>query len=112
MPPYWYAVYLYEFAHYLEVVLSEAVDETYLNYISADMERIYSQFDECNNIYSDAIKKYIDDVKALKANTVPANIIGWVRQGASTWICSSNESVSWTRSKGGRICNGIWSKKP
>ena len=75
LPPYWYAVYLYEFAHYLEVVLSEAVDETYLNYISADMERIYSQFDECNNIYSDAIKKYIDDVKALKANTVPANIM-------------------------------------
>jgi len=72
LPKYWYSAYLYEMAYYLEVRLSQITDKAFLNRVIEEMDYIINMFQDGYQVINDEINKYIDEVKALKANTVPA----------------------------------------
>lgn len=75
LPKFWYSVYLYEVSYYLETYLSKITDEKFLQQVIIEMEKIISMFDECYEVISNEINQYIDAVKALKANEVPAKMM-------------------------------------
>lgn len=84
---YWYSVYLYEIAYYLEVYLSNSTDAFFLQNVIFEMKNIIDMFEESYKIISAEISKYIDKVKALNENIVPALLmksIGKVLQIAAS----------------------------
>lgn len=68
LPKYWYSVYLYEMAYYLEVYLSDITDSSFLKKVISEMEKIINMYQEGYDVIKGLINKYIDEVKALKAN--------------------------------------------
>jgi hypothetical protein len=75
LPKYWYSVYLYEMAYYLEVYLSNITDSSFLQKVISEMEKIVNMYQEGYDVIKGAIHKYIDEVKALKANDGPTKLI-------------------------------------
>ena len=75
MPKYWYSVYLYELAYYLEVYLSNITDSAFLQKVILEMEKIINMYREGYDVIRGEFNKYIDEVKALKANDVPAKVM-------------------------------------
>lgn len=75
LPKFWYSVYLYELSYYVEAYLSKITDEMFLKQITNEMEKIVGMFNEAYDVISDEIGQYINTVKSLKANEVPANIM-------------------------------------
>lgn len=75
LPKFWYSVYLYEIAYFLEACLSKITDEKFLCQVVIEMKKIISMFCEGYEIINNEINQYIDAVKALKANEVPAKLM-------------------------------------
>lgn len=75
LPKFWYSVYLFEMAYYLEAYLSKITDEKFLDGIANEMSNIIRMFNEGYDLIDGEITKYIDEVKALKANEVPAKMM-------------------------------------
>ncbi|PWJ12840.1 hypothetical protein [[Clostridium] innocuum] len=74
-PKYWYSIYLYETAYSLEVILSQITDASFLKNIMDDMEKVVDMFEKNFKTINIEVYNYINEVKALKANVVPAKII-------------------------------------
>lgn len=75
LPKFWYSVYLYEISYCLEAYLSKITDERFLQQVIVEMEKIVSMFSEGYDVISNEVNRYIDAVKALKANEVPAKMM-------------------------------------
>lgn len=75
LPKFWYSVYLFSVSYYLEAYLSKITDERFLEKIILEMKNIIGMFSEGYNLIDKEINKYIDEVKALKANEVPAKMM-------------------------------------
>lgn len=75
LPKFWYSVYIFEMAYYLEAYLSKITDEEFLEGIANEMRSIVSMFSEGYSSIDSEINKYIEEVKALKANEVPAKMM-------------------------------------
>ncbi|WP_121614390.1 hypothetical protein [Mesobacillus foraminis] len=75
LPNYWYSVYLYEMAYYLEVYLSNITDYSFLQKAILEMEKIVKMYREGYGVIRGIISQYIDGVKALKANERPAKFM-------------------------------------
>jgi hypothetical protein len=88
LPNYWYSVYLYELAYYLEVYLSNITDSSFLQKVILEMEKIVSMYQEGYDVIRVLFNKYIDEVKALKANDGPTKFV----KNAAGEIVNSPES--------------------
>lgn len=75
LPRFWYSVYLYEVSYCLETYLSKIIDEKFLQQVIIEMEKIINMFNEGYRVISNEINQYINAVKALKANEVPAKMM-------------------------------------
>ncbi|MCR0176100.1 hypothetical protein [[Clostridium] innocuum] len=75
LPKFWYSVYLFVMSYYLEVYLSKITDENFFENIICEMNSIIGMFEEGYSLIDGEISKYIDEVKALKANEVPAKMM-------------------------------------
>lgn len=75
LPKFWYSVYLYEMSYYVEAYLSKITDESFLKQIVIEMKKIVGLFNEGYHVINQEIEKYINAVKALKANEVPAKMM-------------------------------------
>jgi len=75
LPKFWYSVYLYEVSYYLETYLSKITDERFLQQVIVEMKKIINMFSKGYEVISNEISQYIDAVKALKANEVPAKMM-------------------------------------
>lgn len=71
LPKYWYSVYLYELAYYLEVYLSNITDSSFLQKAVWEMKKIVNMYQEGYDVIRGLIYKYIDEAKEFKANDVP-----------------------------------------
>jgi hypothetical protein len=65
---FWYSVYLYELAYYLEVYLSNNTESSFLQKVISEMEKIVNMYQEEYDIFRGLIYKYIDEANALKVN--------------------------------------------
>lgn len=72
---YWYSVFLYELAYYLEIYLSNITDSTFLQKAILEMGNVVNMYKEGYDVIKGFIDKYIDEVKALKPNDVPAKVM-------------------------------------
>lgn len=75
LPKFWYSVYLFEMSYYLEAYLSKITDKRFLGKIASEMKDIIGMFNDGYNLIDNEIAKYINEVKALKANEVPAKMM-------------------------------------
>ncbi|PUB10587.1 hypothetical protein [Paenisporosarcina sp. OV554] len=75
LPKYWYSVYLYVMAYHLEVYLSNITDSSFLQKVILEMEKIVNMYQEGYDVIKGLINKYIDEVKALKTNDIPAKVM-------------------------------------
>jgi hypothetical protein len=75
LPKFWYSVYLYQVAYYLEVYLSNITDSAFLLKVISEMKKIITMYQEGYNVISGLVNKYIAEVKALKVNDLPAKVI-------------------------------------
>ena len=71
LPKYWYSVYLYELAYYLEVYLSNITDSSFLQNVVWEMKKIVNMYQEGYEVIRGLIYKYIDEAKEFKANDLP-----------------------------------------
>lgn len=96
LPKFWYSVYLFEMAYYLEAYLSKITDEKFLDGIANEMSNIIRMFNEGYDLIDGEITKYIDEVKALKANEVPAKMMkGLGRVLEVTYIPTFNPLIAY-----------------
>lgn len=75
LPKFWYSVYLYEMSYYIEAYLSKITDEMFFKQIVNEMKKIVGMFNEGYDVISNEIEQYINAVKGLKANEVPAKMM-------------------------------------
>lgn len=75
LPKFWYSVFLYEQAYFLEVNMMQTKNKVLLINIAEDMFQKIQMFAEGYSIISTEINKYIDEVKALSPNTLPSKLI-------------------------------------
>lgn len=75
LPKYWYAIYLYQTAYYLEVNLSSITDSSFLQKVISEMKKNVNMYQEAYDFISGLINKYINEVKSLKPNDLPAKVL-------------------------------------
>ena len=75
LPKFWYSVYIFEMSYYLEAYLSKITDARFLEKVASEMKDIIGMFNDGYNLIDNEITKYINEVKALKANEVPAKMM-------------------------------------
>ncbi|MEK3980627.1 hypothetical protein MKY37_16495 [Psychrobacillus sp. FSL K6-2836] len=75
LPKYWYSIYLYQTAYYLEINLSNITDSSFLHKVISEMKKNVNMYQEAYDVIKGLINKYINEVKALKANDVPAKVM-------------------------------------
>lgn len=71
LPKYWYSVYLYELAYYLEVYLSNITGSSFLQAKISEMEKVINMYQEGHGLFSGKFNTYFNEVKALKPIDVP-----------------------------------------
>jgi len=75
LPKFWYSVFLYEQAYYLEITMMLIKNQVLLMNAAEDMYQKIQMFSEGYDIISSEINRYINEVKALSPNTLPAKFI-------------------------------------
>ena len=75
LPKLWYSVYIYELAYSMEAYLSKCTDKVYFDKVIHSQRKVMSMYEDIYNILDHEVEMYIDNVKALKANEVPAKIL-------------------------------------
>lgn len=67
---YWYSLYLYCFASYLEPVIARNLDENYLEFITNDMRQKCEQYKIDYSHWEEILNKYIKEADAYDDNIV------------------------------------------
>ena len=71
----WYATYLYEMAYTLEAYLSRNTDKRYLQHIINKENEVLDMYKEAYIIIRMALDEYINKLKCLKTNEIPAKLM-------------------------------------
>lgn len=67
---YWYSLYLYCFAVYLEPVVAQNLDSSYLGVLKADMDEKCQNYKDDYALWKQKLDEYIDSAKAFESNKI------------------------------------------